>query len=86
MAVLIGLIPGTIAKNKGHSFGAWWAFGALLFIVALPMALVMKPNEAGLVKSESEQGRLRCPYCAEFIRREARVCHFCGRDVRQAAA
>lgn len=29
--------------HKGHSFWTWWIFGALLFIVALPMAIVLKP-------------------------------------------
>jgi hypothetical protein len=85
IAVLIGLIPGTIAKNKGHNFAGWWMFGALLFIVALPLALMMKPSAEGLAKSESEQGRQQCPHCAEFIRREALVCRYCGRDVRAAA-
>ena len=36
IAGALGLIPAAIASGKGHSFGAWWLFGAALFIVALP--------------------------------------------------
>jgi hypothetical protein len=43
-AVLLGLIPAAIASHKGRSFALWWFYGALLFIVALPMALLMKPK------------------------------------------
>jgi hypothetical protein len=42
-AVLLGLIPAYLAKKKGRSFGLWWFYGALLFIVALPHALLMEP-------------------------------------------
>lgn len=44
-AALIGLIPAFIAQKKGHSFGLWWLYGAALFIIALPHALIMKPAE-----------------------------------------
>lgn len=44
VAALLGLIPASIASTKGRSFGTWWFFGAMLFIVALPMALMMKPE------------------------------------------
>jgi hypothetical protein len=43
VASLLGLIPATIASKKGRSFGTWWFYGAALFIVALPMAIIMKP-------------------------------------------
>jgi hypothetical protein len=43
IATLIGLLPAYLAQQKGRSFGLWWIYGALLFIVALPHALVMKP-------------------------------------------
>lgn len=43
LAILIGLIPAIIAQGKGRSFLGWWIFGALLFIVALPMALIVDP-------------------------------------------
>lgn len=43
LAILIGLIPAIIAQGKGRSFLGWWLFGALLFIVALPIILVLDP-------------------------------------------
>lgn len=37
LAVAAGLafIPANIAKNKGYSFGLWWFYGWMLFIVAI---------------------------------------------------
>jgi hypothetical protein len=43
LAVLLGLVPAAIAHGKGRSFVQWWMFGVLLFIVALPMAIMLKP-------------------------------------------
>ena len=64
--------------KKGYSFSLWWIFGAVLFIVALPMALVAKPNAEGMaLRGEARQ----CPHCAELIKPEAKVCRYCGRDV-----
>lgn len=35
IAAALGLIPATIAKQKGYSFGLWWFYGWMLFIVAI---------------------------------------------------
>lgn len=35
IAAGLGLIPATIARNKGYSFGLWWFYGWMLFIVAI---------------------------------------------------
>lgn len=40
---LLGLIPAFIAYRKGRSFLEWWVFGAGLFPLALPMAIMLKP-------------------------------------------
>lgn len=51
LAGLVGLLPAYLARKKGRSFGLWWIYGALLFIVALPHALIMSPmpdSEDGL--------------------------------------
>jgi hypothetical protein len=42
-AVWLGLVPAAIARKKGRPFLAWWVYGTLLFIIALPHALLMSP-------------------------------------------
>lgn len=35
IAAGLGIIPATIAREKGYSFGLWWFYGWMLFIVAI---------------------------------------------------
>ena len=72
IVAVLGLIPAAIAQSKGHSFLLWWAYGSLIFIVALPHAL--------LTGSNTETQR-KCPYCAESVKMEAVVCRHCGREL-----
>jgi hypothetical protein len=67
LCLILGVIPGAIAQSKGRNFIDWWLYGALLFVVALLHALAISGK--------------KCPYCAEVIKPEACVCHYCGRDV-----
>ncbi len=85
IAIVLGVIPAAIAKNKGRSFVPWWIYGSALFIIALPHALIMKPDRPALeARTILEEGRRKCPFCAELIKAEATVCRFCSREVPPA--
>jgi hypothetical protein len=79
LAVIIGLIPAFIARNKGKNFLLWWFYGAMLFIVALPHALLIKPDNQKCEQDQMSKGMKNCFYCSELIKTEAKVCQYCGK-------
>jgi integral membrane sensor domain MASE1 len=82
VAAVLGLIPAAIAHRKGRGFVTWWIMGALAFIIALPMALIIKTDTAALEKRQLQEGNVKkCPHCAELIKAEAKVCKHCGRKL-----
>ncbi|MFA7383622.1 MAG: Ltp family lipoprotein [Desulfurivibrionaceae bacterium] len=79
--VFLGIITGAIAHKKGHSFAKWCFYGAALFIVALPMAIMLKPAGEVAGTTAIMGGLRKCPKCAELIQPEAQVCRFCNAEV-----
>jgi hypothetical protein len=73
---------GMIGASKKRGFFGYFLIGLVLPIIGIVAAIVAKPNKVAEEQADLETGeRCRCPYCAELIRVEARVCRFCSREV-----
>jgi hypothetical protein len=71
VALGMGLLPAARAYYKGRNFFAWWLYGTLIWIIAMPHAILLRPKstrgafepdglQAGDPLSEdSEWGRLK---------------------------
>ena len=76
--ILLGLITGLLAYNRGRSFFAWMIFGFLCFIVALPVLFIL-PKDESMIRYQN--GLKLCPYCFENIDTKATICKYCGKNL-----
>lgn len=72
--LLSSIIVDIAEKKNSTDLGLWRAFGFFFFPIALICVLAKerKPDMSDMKV---------CPYCAEYIKKDAKVCRYCGREV-----
>ena len=70
--LILAYIPASIAGNKGHSIRKWFVYGFFL----PPIAMVHS-----ILTEDYEKEYRTCPFCAERVKKKAKICRFCGHDI-----
>ena len=79
--LILGIVVALIANSKGRNPGLWFLYGFLIWPVALVHVLLA--GRAGEAESSNPavEARVPCPFCAELVKPQARVCPHCRRDL-----
>ena len=84
--IALSFIAGVIAANKGRSAVGFFALSFFLSpLIGILAAAVAAPKGEKLDEEKIASGESRkCPYCAELVKRDAKVCRYCHADLAEA--
>ena len=71
----LSIAIGTVAEKKGKSAATW-----------MVIAVLISPLIAYVILAVSESDDVRtCPFCAEKIKAQAKICRYCHHDLPRLA-
>lgn len=79
-AVGLAFIPASMARNKGYSYGGFWAFGFFMLIPAIIVAAVIEdktaPRPVVIVNPQDVNNQT-----AGYVYEQTKPCSACGEQV-----
>ena len=72
--IVIAHYTGKIADQKGYSYGGFFLFSLIVPLIALLIASFLG------ISSDSDNNR-KCPFCAEYVKKEAIICKHCKKNL-----
>lgn len=79
-ALVSGGLASNLAYHKGYSTSEWFFVGFILGILGLIAAAGLPSRKDTLVIPKI---RKKCPYCAEMVLVESKVCRYCGHQFKR---
>lgn len=85
--LVFAVLVGVLANSRGRSGFGFFLLSVLLSpLIGLIIVLVIKnlsnvaiaAEQAVIQQAVSAETHVKCPDCAEFVRKEAKVCKHCG--------
>ena len=80
--LFFSIIAGIIAGNKGRSGFGFFLLAALLSpLIGIIAALIASENKDAVESKKINSGEnKKCPFCAELVKAEAKICKHCGKE------
>jgi len=82
VGAICAFIAGGISSSKGRSYSGGFFVGLFLGIIGVIIVSILPKDEEALEEKMLMDGtKKECPYCAEIIWIDAKVCRYCRREL-----
>ena len=80
--IIFGVGSAISAANKGRSIFLWFLIGFLIGPFGFILSLVVAKNTKAIEEKAINSGEMRkCPFCAEIVKSEAKICKHCSKEL-----